>query len=220
MCARMRAGGWWFRLGPLVSLGAVVASLGLFSIWARRVTRDPMDTPITLRRSATVSCRVTIRAAEDYYLRLAFAREDRSWLDATRVLGESSLGADGAPVRSGAPLDLKWALRRPGQLETVWEADGTYFGCTGTGPSAFFRTLGIAHLDVGEYVFHAEVRGDAPELAGWPARIQLYVDDKDRASWQYAVVVVGTCVGYPVLGCAALVLAFVSFRPARLRRRD
>jgi hypothetical protein len=206
----------------IVAFLALAVATVAFELVSFAIRPASVNKPISLSPPGTIQTRISVPLPESYDLSLAFSFDRQSREKVRDLVGEW-LYQNGRQLPSGVPVPIRWSFKERQTGREVFSEEKVSFGRSGYSATAFYRHLGNARVNAGNYLFHAEVLMDVPEFANIPVRIVFGLPPKVVSHWLREWVFWGRLVMVyavaPLMILLAVIIAVLYFRD-RLRNPD
>lgn len=160
----------------------------IFPMWSERVTKDPLDVPISLNPAGKIEHNIEIPVPEKYEIRLVFERTDLS-VERLRTLIGGHMCPRNGPCFKGIPVPIKWSLSEGEFGNDVAGGEIISQGITNWHKYEVDRHVGFIKVKPGRYVFRAAVLQGVPELES--IRSSLVIHAPGYTTWQFVLVIYG-----------------------------
>lgn len=141
-----------------------------------------VDEPVSLSPPGIVERRISVPLPEFYDLSLAFSFDRQSREKVGNLVGEW-LYQSGRQLPSGVPVPIRWSIKGRQTGREILSGETVSVGSNAFSATAYYRPVGNARLDAGDYLFRAEILSDVPEFADIPVRILLGLRPKVVSHW-------------------------------------
>jgi len=183
--------------------------IGIFPIWSRWVTTNPLDTKISLAPPGKIEQPIIIIIPENYALNLVFERDDISFEQLDTLLGSMRVPKIGETLPPGIRVPIRWSLTSEEKGNVVASGEVDSIGSSGWSRAEVDRHLGYVKAPPGKYIFQADVLRSVPELAHIRTRIAIQLQPKSSSTWQMGLVWWGMIGTYLIAWPAAAYASFL-----------
>ena len=183
------------------------------ALWSWWVEAPPLKQAIALSPPGKIEAPVKVRISDEYELWLNFERAGLSLKTLAEKTGGMSAGSDGQPVETpGIPVSVRWQLSARSGGNPVFAGELQSTGANSSSRAAIGRLLGRGNIPAGNYLFNAEIVGDAAELHDVPANLTLLLEPEKGHSLavkiDWSLSLLGSFAVKPVAVIAAAVVAW------------